>query len=76
MRIALLAALAVAGCATSPPLIVEGTAHSVTVNWANNPRGTSGALEAAEAHCAKHGAHAQFAGKPTDFEMAYNCVRS
>jgi len=79
-KTALIAALGVlaAGCATTttrPPFIVEGTETAVSVNWAHSPRGTTGALDAAEAHCAKHGRHAQFAGKVTDFELAYNCVK-
>lgn len=78
-KTALIAVLGVlaAGCATTPrpPFIVEGTETAVSVNWAHSPRGTTGALEAAEAHCAKHGRHAQFAGKVTDFELAYNCVK-
>lgn len=78
-KTALIAALGVlaAGCATTPrpPFIVEGTETAVSVNWAHSPRGTTGALEAAEAHCAKYGRHAQFAGKVTDFELAYNCVK-
>lgn len=75
--IAAFAALA-AGCATTgarPPFIIEGTENAVSVNWAHSTRGTTGALEAAEAHCAKYGRHAQFAGKVTDFELAYNCVK-
>lgn len=79
-KTALMAALGLllAGCATSaprPPFIVEGTENAVTVNWTHSKRGTTGALEAAEAHCAKYGRHAQFAGKVTDLELAYNCVR-
>lgn len=73
-KTALIAAL-LAGCATHPPFIVEGTEHAVSVNWAHSPRGTTGALEAADAHCAKYGRHAQFTGKVTDFENAYNCVK-
>ncbi|GAB3190749.1 hypothetical protein [Hydrogenophaga aquatica] len=71
-------ALLVAGCAASgprPPFIVEGTENAVSVNWAHSPRGTTGALEAAEAHCQKYNRHAQFVGKVTDLELAYNCVR-
>lgn len=70
--------LLLAGCITTAPrapFIVEGTENAVSVNWAHSSRGTTGALEAAEAHCAKHGRHAQFAGKVTDFELAYNCVK-
>ena len=79
-KTALIAALAglVAGCASTgaqPPFIVEGTEHAVSVNWAHSPRGSTGALEAADAHCAKYGKHAQFAGKVTDFDLAYNCVK-
>ena len=77
-KAALIAALGVlaAGCATTrPPFIVDGTENAVSVNWAHSTRGTTGALEAAEAHCAKYGRHAQFAGKVTDFELAYNCVK-
>ena len=58
--IAVFAALA-AGCVTTalrPPFIIEGTENAVSVNWAHSTRGTTGALEAAEAHCAKYGRHA------------------
>ena len=79
-KAALIAALSelAAGCATTgarPPFIIEGTENAVSVNWAHSTRGTTGALEAAEAHCAKYGRHAQFAGKVTDFELAYNCIK-
>ncbi|MDD5176273.1 MAG: hypothetical protein PHQ05_07630 [Sterolibacterium sp.] len=47
----------------------------MSVNWAHSPRGTTGALQAADAHCAKYSKHAQFAGNVTDFEIAYNCVK-
>lgn len=78
MKKIMLLALALAGCAANqprPPFIVEGTESAVSVNWAHSPRGTTGALEAADAHCAKYGKHAQFVGKVTDFENAYNCVK-
>lgn len=65
-----------AGCATTrEPFIVEGTPSAVTVNWANSRTGSSGALEAADAHCQKHGKAAQFAGRVSDFTLAYNCVK-
>lgn len=66
-----------AGCATGQkaPFQVTGTEHSVTVNWAQSPSGAAGALGAAEAHCAQYGKHAQFAGKLTDSDLAYNCVK-
>jgi uncharacterized lipoprotein YajG len=69
-------ALFLAGCAANqPPFFVEGTDSAVSVNWANSPRGTTGALEAADSHCAKFGKHAQFVGKVTDFEIVYSCVK-
>ena len=73
--VAALAILA-AGCAAQrhPPFIVEGTEHAVTVNWVHSPRGTTGALQAADAYCAQYGRHAQFSGTVTDFEIAYTCA--
>lgn len=68
-------ALLLAGCATNGPALMSATPHSVTVDLSvSTMQGAAGALEAAEAHCAKHGKHAQFAGKLTDFQLAYNCV--
>ncbi|MBS0323589.1 MAG: hypothetical protein JSR19_07025 [Proteobacteria bacterium] len=74
----MLLAIALAGCVTTGargPEVLEGTENSVTVNWANSTQGVSGALTAADQHCAKYGKHAQFAGKLTDFQFAYNCVK-
>lgn len=76
-KIALLALL-LAGCVTTGargPEITEGTEHAVTVNWSRSNSGTTGTLGVAEAHCAKYGHHAQVAGKPSDFDIAYNCVK-
>ena len=68
----------VAGCASTgpqPPFSVEGTESSASVNWAHSMRGTAGALYAADAHCVKYGKHAQFAGKVSEYELSYNCVK-
>lgn len=76
-RIALLALL-LAGCVTTAPRgpeITEATENAVTINWSRSNSGATGALGVADAHCAKYGRHAQFAGKPTDFDIAYTCVR-
>jgi len=74
--LALLAAL-VAGCATGPhkDFYVDGTENMVTVNWANSRTGQDGAMAQADAHCAKYGKRAQFAGNAQDFTMAFNCVK-
>lgn len=76
-RLALLCIL-LAGCVSNPsrgPEIVGATDQAVTINWSRSSRGTDGALELADQHCQKHGRRAQFAGKVTDFEIAYNCVK-
>ena len=70
---ALLCLLLIAGCAAPQNrYTVNGTEHSVTVNWAGGK--ADGALPEAEKHCAKYGKHAQFAGKVNDFTAAFNCA--
>jgi len=71
MKTIVIAALLLAGCATGAPL-VTGTEHAVTVNWADSEAALT--LPTAEAHCARYGKHAQFAGKPNAFTDAFNCV--
>jgi hypothetical protein len=71
MRTLVLAAVLLAGCAAEAPR-VTGTEHAVAVNWANSDASLT--LPTAEAHCAKYGKHAQFAGKPNAFTDAFNCV--
>lgn len=71
MRTLILAVMPLAGCATEAPR-VTGTEHAVAVNWANSDASLT--LQAAEAHCARYGKHAQFAGKPNAFTDAFNCV--
>ena len=78
-KTALIAALAglVAGCAAGPhkDFYVDGTENMVTVNWANSRTGQDGAMAQADAHCAKYGKRAQFAGNSQDFAMAFNCIK-
>lgn len=76
-KITVLAVL-LAGCVTTGargPEVTEGTENAVTVNWSRSSKWSDGVLGVAEAHCAKYGRHAQFAGKPTDFDITYNCVK-
>lgn len=75
MKKIMLLALILTGCAAQGPVVMEGTENSVTVNWADSTQGISGALTEADKHCAKYGRHAQYAGKITDFQLAYNCVK-
>lgn len=72
MRTLILAVTLLTGCATQAPR-VTGTEHAVAVNWAASDSALT--LPAAEAHCAKYGKHAQFAGKPNAFTDAFNCVK-
>lgn len=74
MRIALLAVLLLAGCATpSTNPSYGGTEYTVTINWGMS--GMSKAPVLAEQHCQQYGKHAQFAGKQ-DFFIFYNCVKA
>lgn len=76
MKATTILALLLAGCASAQgPAVLSGTPHAVTIDIGSSTLGgATGALEAAEAHCQKHGRHAQFGGKITDLQVAYNCV--
>lgn len=69
-------ALLLAGCASAQgPAVLSGTPHAVTIDIGSSTLGgATGALEAAEAHCQQYGKHAQFAGRLTDLQLAYNCA--
>ena len=78
MRILLVLLLAIlAACAqmSRGGRVVKGAAGTVVVDWENSGQGTSGALAAADAHCAKFGKRAKVAGDVTAFEIAYDCVK-
>jgi hypothetical protein len=69
-------ALVVAGCATPRgPEVYEGNASSVIVGWNNSTQGSTGALQAADQHCAQYGKTARYSGKPNDFLLAYDCIK-
>lgn len=72
---ALCALLLVAGCVSTGPQVAEGNPSAVVVDWAQSSRGSSGALTAADAHCARYGKHARYSGKPNAFQIAYDCVQ-
>ena len=72
MRTTIIAALLLSACA-STGLRVTGTEHTVAVNCADAQHYE--VIPAAEAHCAKYGKHAQFAGKSSDLTDAFNCVK-
>lgn len=74
MRYAIILLL-LTGCATRGPEVYEGNAASVVVGWNRSTQGTTGALEAADAHCKKYGKVARYTGKPNDFLLAYDCVQ-
>lgn len=73
--VGIIALIVLAGCASLPPVAMEGTENAVVVNWAGSTS-VNGALAIAEQHCAKYGRHAQFVGKITVYQIAYNCVKS
>lgn len=68
--------LAIAGCAAPRgPEVYEGNSASVIVGWNRSTQGTTGALEAADAHCKKFGKAARYTGKPNAYLLAYDCVQ-
>lgn len=77
MKKLMLLALVLVGCAHAPrgTEVVEGNEVSVVVSWWDSNQGRNGALEAADAHCAKFGRKAQFSGNVSDFRIAYNCIK-
>ena len=68
-------AVLLAGCVSTAPraCYVDGTEYTASVNYV--ACGVEKATHDAEAHCAKEGRHAQFAGKINDWTNAYNCVK-
>lgn len=64
-----------ASCANNLPLKVDGNEYSVNINYFNRSKGSEGAAEEAEKHCAKYGRHAQFAGTVNYNESVYNCIK-
>ena len=68
------------GCAstvspTGGPEVIEGNANSVVVSWFRSNTFDRGSLGVADAHCAKYGKSAQYSSKPSDYQLAYNCVK-
>lgn len=72
---ALCALLLIAGCVSTGPRVAEGNQSTVVVDWAQSNQGNTGALAAADAHCAQYGKHARYSGKPNSFQIAYDCVQ-
>jgi starvation-inducible outer membrane lipoprotein len=74
MSRAVVIVLVLAGCTTVPPR-VEGNDRTAIVYWGTSVANSSeSALPAAEAHCAKHGRKARYAGPAGDFRTAFDCV--
>lgn len=67
--------ISLSGCASTAAsaCYVDGTEYTASVNYVTC--GIEKATHDAEAHCAKKGRHAQFAGKINDWTNAYNCVK-
>lgn len=78
--ITLIVVLLLSGCAstvspTGGPEVIEGNANSVIVSWFRSNTFDRGALGVADAHCANYGKSAQFMSKPSEYQIAYNCVK-
>lgn len=71
--IAPLAALLVLGACASGPEVAEGNPRSVMVGL-DDANEVKGALKAADQHCARYNRTAQFKGRMTESQLAYDCV--
>lgn len=76
----LIVVLLISGCAstvspTGGPEVIEGNANTVVVSWFRSNSYDKGSLGVADAHCSKYGKSAQYASKPSDYQLAYNCVK-
>ena len=78
--IMLIVVLLLSGCAstvspTGGPEVIDGNANTVVVSWFRSNTYDKGSLGVADAHCAKYGKSAQYSSKPSDYQLAYNCVK-